>query len=204
MTRVISGAILVALTVAFVWFAQPIGFEAFAFVVAAGAIVELVRLVDLVVAIPMAIIYVALPLAALVRIRLLAGPGAVFLVLLTIIVSDTAQYYTGRAVGRRPLAPRISPKKTVEGAAGGFVGGTLLFVVLGAWWAPQMSLPARVALGLAIVAAGIAGDLFESYLKRRAGVKDSSALIPGHGGVLDRIDALLFAAPVYYLALKLA
>jgi phosphatidate cytidylyltransferase len=203
-TRVISGAILIALTVAFVWFAPPIGFEAFALVVAVGAIVELLRLVNLIVAIPMAIVYVALPLAALVQIRLLAGPAAVFLILLTIMVSDTAQYYIGRAIGRRPLAPRISPKKTVEGAAGGFACGTLLFVLLGARWAPQMPWLARVAVGLAIVAVGIAGDLFESYLKRRAGVKDSSALIPGHGGVLDRIDALLFAAPVYYLALKLA
>ena len=80
---------------------------------------------------------------------------------------------------------------------------TAMFVVVGAWWAPSMSVAARVVLGLALVALGIAGDLFESFLKRRAGVKDSSHLIPGHGGVLDRIDALLFAAPAYYAALKL-
>ncbi|HZT76499.1 MAG TPA: phosphatidate cytidylyltransferase [Vicinamibacterales bacterium] len=203
MTRVISGAVLVVLVVGLVWFAPPIVFEAFAILVALGGTWELTKLVPAAVAIPMALVYLALPLAALVQIRLLAGPQAVFLVMLTIMVSDTAQYYTGRTFGRRPLAPTISPKKTQEGAAGGFVFGTLLFVVLGAWWAPALTLAARVAVGLAIVALGIAGDLFESFLKRRAGVKDSSHLIPGHGGVLDRIDALLFAAPAYWAALKL-
>jgi phosphatidate cytidylyltransferase len=122
--------------------------------------------------------------------------------MLTVMVSDTAQYYTGRLFGRRPLAPAISPKKTIEGAIGGFVFGTLLFVVAGHWWLEDVPLLVRAVLGAVIVALGIAGDLFESMLKRSAGVKDSSSLIPGHGGVLDRIDALLFAAPIYYLVLK--
>src|SRR5262249_6902695 len=111
-------------------------------------------------------------------------------------------YYTGRLFGRRPLAALVSPKKTIEGAMGGFVFGTALFAVLGAWWLPSMPWPLRVVVGVTLVALGIAGDLFESMLKRSANVKDSSALIPGHGGVLDRIDALLFAAPVYYIVLK--
>ena len=71
-----------------------------------------------------------------------------------------------------------------------------------AWWLPALPMLLRAALGVTVVALGIAGDLFESMLKRSAGVKDSSRLIPGHGGVLDRIDALLFAAPVYYIVLK--
>jgi phosphatidate cytidylyltransferase len=120
----------------------------------------------------------------------------------TVMVSDTAQYYTGRAFGRRLLAPAISPKKTIAGAVGGFVFGGLLLAALGRWWLPAAPAPLRIALGVTVVALGIAGDLFESMLKRSAGVKDSSALIPGHGGVLDRIDALLFAAPVYYIVLK--
>ena len=74
--------------------------------------------------------------------------------------------------------------------------------ILGNWWLPDTPLLLRAALGLTVVALGIAGDLFESVLKRSAGVKDSASLIPGHGGVLDRIDALLFAAPVYYVVLK--
>jgi phosphatidate cytidylyltransferase len=147
-------------------------------------------------------LYIGLPIAALISIRGLAGPPALFLLMLTVIVSDTAQYYSGRAFGRRPLAPAVSPKKTIEGAVGGFIFGTALFVAVGFWWLPSMPLPLRVALGLTLVALGIAGDLFESMLKRSAGVKDSSALIPGHGGVLDRIDALLFAAPVYYIVLR--
>jgi len=202
MTRVISGAVLVVLVIALVWFAPPMVFEAVALAIVVLGTVELRRLVGLA-AIPMAIVYLAFPLAALVEIRLIAGPQAVFLVMLTIMVSDTAQYYTGRAFGRRPLAPRVSPKKTIEGAVGGFVVATTMFAVVGAWWAPEMRLGMRIGLGLALVALGIAGDLFESFLKRRAGVKDSSNLIPGHGGVLDRIDALLFAAPAYYAALKL-
>ena len=87
---------------------------------------------------------------------------------------------------------------------GGLVFGTLLFVVLGTWWIPRVPLVARAGLGVIIVGVGIAGDLFESMLKRSAGVKDSSKLIPGHGGILDRVDALLFAAPVYYLFLAYA
>ena len=202
MTRVISGAALIALAVALVWLAPPLVFESFAVVVGVLAVWELVRLVPLALALLTAIVYIALPLASLVQIRLIAGPEAVFLVMLTIMISDTAQYYVGRAFGRRRLAPAISPKKTVEGAIGGLVFGTVGLIVIGAWWAPQWGIATRLVLGLAVVALGIAGDLFESFLKRRAGVKDSSALIPGHGGVLDRIDALLFAAPVYYLVLR--
>ena len=122
--------------------------------------------------------------------------------MLSIMVSDTAQFYAGRAFGRHLLAPQVSPKKTVEGAVGGFVFGSATMALAGGWWLPGVATGMRLLLGLAIVALGIAGDLFESLLKRAAGVKDSSALIPGHGGVLDRIDALLFAAPVYYLVLR--
>jgi len=130
------------------------------------------------------------------------GPAGLFLLMLTVMVSDTAQYYSGRLFGRRLLAPVISPKKTIEGAIGGFVFGMLLMGVAGHWWLPAVPLAVRFALGATVVALGIVGDLFESMLKRSAGVKDSSTLIPGHGGVLDRIDALLFAAPVYYIVLK--
>jgi len=147
-------------------------------------------------------LYIGLPIAALVGIRTLGGPRSLFLLMLTVIVSDTSQYYTGRLFGRRPLAPAVSPKKTIEGAVGGLVFGTALFTIVGVWWLPAMPLAFRVLLGLTLVTLGITGDLFESMLKRSAGVKDSSTLIPGHGGILDRIDALLFAAPVYYIVLK--
>jgi phosphatidate cytidylyltransferase len=146
--------------------------------------------------------YLGLSIGALIGIRELRGREALALLMLTIIVSDTAQFYSGRLFGRHLLAPIISPKKTVEGAVGGFVFGSAFAAVAGAWWLPTAPFALRALVGAAIVALGIAGDLFESMLKRSAGVKDSSTLIPGHGGVLDRIDALLFAAPVYYVVLK--
>lgn len=149
-------------------------------------------------------LYLGLPIGAMIAIRETHGREALFLLMLTVAVSDTAQYYTGRAFGRRLLAPAISPKKTVEGAIGGFVFGAAALVLVGGWWLPRMPVAMRAGLGVMIVALGIAGDLFESMLKRSAGVKDSSGLIPGHGGVLDRIDALLFAAPIYYVVLKYA
>jgi phosphatidate cytidylyltransferase len=147
-------------------------------------------------------LYLGLPIGAMIAIRALHGREVLFLLLLTVMVSDTAQYYSGRAFGRRPLAPAISPKKTVEGAVGGFIFAAVIMTVVGGWWLPSVPTPVRALLGAMLCALGIAGDLFESMLKRSAGVKDSSALIPGHGGVLDRIDALLFAAPIYYVVLK--
>ena len=147
-------------------------------------------------------IYLGLPIAALVTIRVHGGPASLFLLMITVMISDTAQYYAGRAFGRRPLAPAISPKKTVEGAVAGFIFGPLTLAAIGHWWLPGVPAALRALIGVAVVALGIAGDLFESMLKRSAGVKDSSSLIPGHGGILDRIDALLFAAPVYYIVLR--
>lgn len=142
--------------------------------------------------------YLGMPLGLLVGIQAIGGRAATLLLLSTIVVSDTAQYYSGRLFGRHPLAPAISPNKTIEGAVGGLVFGTL-FIALAGPRAMPVARPASLALlGVALVTAGILGDLFESRLKRAAAIKDSSALIPGHGGILDRIDALLFATPAFY------
>jgi phosphatidate cytidylyltransferase len=146
-------------------------------------------------------LYIGLPLGMLMAVHLLGGWRATLLLIGTIVVSDSAQYYTGRALGRRPLAPAISPKKTVEGAIGGVVFGIVFVVIAGAFVLPAASLLVRGLLGAIVVMLGIFGDLFESRLKRIAGVKDSSTLIPGHGGVFDRIDALLFATPAFYYIL---
>jgi phosphatidate cytidylyltransferase len=147
-------------------------------------------------------LYLGLPLGAFVALHAFAGREAVLLLLLTIVVSDSAQYFTGRWLGRHKLSPVISPKKTVEGALGGFVIAPAVLALAAPWGLPGHSFGWVLLIGLAIVGLGIAGDLFESLLKRSAGVKDSSALIPGHGGVLDRIDAMLFAGPVFYVLLK--
>ena len=149
------------------------------------------------------VLYLGVPLGALVALRGAYGREALLLVLLVIWISDTAQFYTGTLLGKHRLSPTISPKKSVEGAIGGFVAGITLTIVLGRLWLPQFDLFRLAILGAALVALGITGDLFESLLKRSANIKDSSGLIPGHGGVLDRIDALLFAVPGFYLFVRL-
>jgi phosphatidate cytidylyltransferase len=144
------------------------------------------------------IVYIGLPLGALAATHVSGGREAVLLLMIVIVISDSAQYYSGRAFGRRPLSPSISPKKTLEGAIGGLVFGTAALVVGGRFVFPATGVVILALVGATVSALGIVGDLFESLLKRSAGVKDSSGLIPGHGGILDRIDSWLFAAPVYY------
>jgi phosphatidate cytidylyltransferase len=147
-------------------------------------------------------VYVGLPLGALVGVAAVAGREAVLVLIGTVAVSDSAQYYAGRLFGKHPLAPRRSPKKTIEGAVGGFVVAPVALIAAGHAWLPGLD-PLRLGLlGVLLVAAGIIGDLFESMLKRAADLKDSGHLIPGHGGVLDRIDALLFAAPIFYFFIR--
>ena len=146
--------------------------------------------------------YIGLPLGCLVGVHAIAGREAVLLLIATVAASDTAQYYTGRTFGRTPLAPLRSPKKTREGALGGFIVAPLFLVAAGSYWLPAFPWWWHAVLGIGIVISGIIGDLFESMLKRAADMKDSGTVIPGHGGVLDRIDALLFAAPVFYFFLR--
>jgi phosphatidate cytidylyltransferase len=150
----------------------------------------------------MAPIYVGLPLGVIAWVLCVHGSAAATWLLVMIAVSDSGQYYAGRAFGRRKLAPAVSPAKTIEGAVGGVGIATLVGAVTGPWALPEVAPVAAAGLTLALTLAGIVGDLFESLLKRSAGVKDSSYLIPGHGGILDRIDSHLFAAPVFYLFLR--
>jgi phosphatidate cytidylyltransferase len=151
----------------------------------------------------MAPLYLGLPLGVLAMIRGTRGPAALTWLLVVIAVSDSAQYYAGRTFGRRKLAPLVSPAKTVEGAIGGLIAAVAVGTALG-WWGVAGEQPVVVAvLAFVLAAGGMVGDLFESLLKRSAGVKDSASLIPGHGGVLDRIDSYLVAAPLYYLYLVL-
>jgi phosphatidate cytidylyltransferase len=145
------------------------------------------------------LLYVGMPLGMLAAINETRSWRATVLLIATVVVSDSLQYYTGRALGRRPLAPSISPKKTIEGAVGGVVAGTTFMAVAGRIVFPEHPVVLLTALGLVVSLMGIAGDLFESRLKRDAQLKDSSSLIPGHGGMLDRIDALLFVTPVFFV-----
>ena len=121
------------------------------------------------------------------------GLAWLLIVILVTWLNDTGAYLVGRAIGRRPLAPRISPKKTIEGSLGGLLAAAGVGALGVAWFGLEVHPLFGAAIGLALGALGQIGDLTESMLKRRAGVKDSGTLIPGHGGILDRIDALLFA-----------
>ncbi len=189
------------------WFSNPGGIKVLALLVlgVGWAVIEVVFrgfAVDRAGARLLAPWYVGMPLGMLAAVQLVGGRMATLLLIATVIVSDSAQFYSGRLFGRRPLAPTISPKKTLEGAVGGLVVATIFITLAGPWVFPSARPGSLALLGVTIVVCGIVGDLFESRLKRTAGVKDSSALIPGHGGVLDRIDALLFAVPVYYVYLQ--
>lgn len=144
------------------------------------------------------LLFVALPLSCLVGLHAAPGDGSrrVLLVLAVVWAGDTAAYFAGRALGRRPLAPAISPKKTWEGAiahVAASMGAAAAFV----WFLP-VPLAHLVVLGIVVSAAAQLGDLLESAYKRAAGVKDSGTLLPGHGGILDRVDALILAAPVVW------
>ncbi len=129
------------------------------------------------------------------------GPDLVILLLTIAFLGDTGAYFTGRAFGRHPLYAAVSPKKTWEGAVGGLAASAGAAALAHFWYLPELPLLPGLILGGLAGATGQAGDLCESMLKRAHGVKDSGRLLPGHGGMLDRIDALLFAAPVLYLGL---
>jgi phosphatidate cytidylyltransferase len=137
---------------------------------------------------------------AMVQLRV-AAPGALLAIMAVVWMADVAAYFSGKAFGRHKLAPSISPGKTVEGACGAAIGVVIYGLVLRFAFAFEpVGLPLWILALLAVTVVSIVGDLFESLLKRQAGLKDSSAILPGHGGVLDRIDSLTSTLPVVALA----
>jgi len=145
------------------------------------------------------ILYVGWLLSYLVALRLDAGRNWVFFALFTTFGSDTAAFFVGRALGRHRLAARISPNKTWEGAIAGVFGAIVVSLVIVTLLSLPLGYGQAVLLGLLVSIFGQFGDLIESLLKRNMGVKESGRLIPGHGGVLDRIDSIVFAGIVVYL-----
>ena len=140
-------------------------------------------------------VYVGGTLSAVAMVRAFDPTGA--WVLLTMVLawgSDTTAYFVGRKFGKTKLAPRISPKKTLEGSAGGLAAAVIGALIM-SLFLPGMSVGDAIALGILGGAAGQAGDLMVSVLKRSSGVKDSGGILPGHGGILDRVDALAFTGP---------
>jgi phosphatidate cytidylyltransferase len=147
------------------------------------------------------LVYIGFSLSHLVLLRLLDG-GVFWLLLLTAVIaaSDTGAFYTGTLLGRTRLCPAVSPGKTREGAAGGLLLAVTVAVLLARFRVPAVDPWFMALLAAALSGVGVLGDLLESVLKRSAGVKDSGTLLAGHGGVLDRADSLLLAAPaLYYL-----
>jgi phosphatidate cytidylyltransferase len=152
------------------------------------------------------VIYTALLAGYLVGVRMTPNTEATPLLaakLLTtffamVMMTDTGAYYTGRSIGRHKLAPRVSPGKTIEGSIGGFVAAAIVGLISKLIFFPTMPIWHALALGAVIGVVSQVGDLAESLLKRGAEVKDSGNIFPGHGGMLDRVDSILFCAPIIY------
>jgi len=148
------------------------------------------------------VLFIGWTLSHLILLRLLpAGPWYVLFLCAVVWIGDTAAMYVGKSLGHHKMAPAISPGKTWEGAIGCVIGGACTAVVSARFWLPHLGFWQCIVLGLCISLTAQLSDLGESMLKRYAGVKDSGGLIPGHGGMLDRIDSLLFAAPTLVYAL---
>jgi len=148
------------------------------------------------------VLFISWTLSHLILLRLLpAGPWYVLFLCAVVWLGDTTAMYVGKSLGHHKMAPAISPGKTWEGAIGCVIGGVCTAVVSAGFWLPHLGFWQCIMLGLCISLTAQLSDLGESMLKRYAGVKDSGGLIPGHGGMLDRIDSLLFAAPTLVYAL---
>jgi phosphatidate cytidylyltransferase len=147
-----------------------------------------------------ALLLVALPLTYAIRLHgvSLAGKWLLLFALVITWIGDTAAYFVGRAIGRHPFAPHLSPKKTWEGAVASYVGSLLVAWAMAHWGRVNIATVHVLGMAAAANVAGQMGDLLESAYKRSAGVKDSGQLLPGHGGILDRIDALILTFPVVW------
>jgi phosphatidate cytidylyltransferase len=145
-------------------------------------------------------LYIPLLMSFLVLLREMDhGVKWIFLLLIIVMAGDTAAFYVGSSLGKRKLYPIVSPNKSVEGMIGGLAGSVIGTLIAGATFFPELTIVGAVATALFVGLMGQLGDLFESLLKRSFGVKDSGNIFPGHGGMLDRLDSVLFAAPTLYI-----
>lgn len=165
------------------------------------------------------LVYILIGFFALIEMRIeyRAGLGLTLALLISIWSSDSGAYFAGKAIGGPKMTPTVSPNKTWAGLFGGMLSSALALFLYGRYIGPSLSdaagiadytaleavsIPLLLILGAFLTIAGQVGDLLVSYFKRKAGIKDTGHLIPGHGGILDRIDSLLFAAPVFLITLK--
>jgi phosphatidate cytidylyltransferase len=167
---------------------------------------ELSRVLASVSATIFGVVYVALLAGFLIGVRMTPETTAtpklsaklITTFLAMVMMTDTGAYYTGRSLGRHKLAPRISPGKTIEGSIGGFITAVLAGLACKLVFFSEIPTPHVLVLGALIGLVSQVGDLAESLLKRGAQVKDSGSIFPGHGGMLDRVDSILFSAPILY------
>ncbi|SRR5579875_47837 len=146
------------------------------------------------------LLFIAFPFSYLVRLDEMSSTGRALILFTLVLIwaGDTLAYFTGKSIGRIPMAPALSPKKTWEGAAANVIGSMIVAIGFSYWL--QIDVWTLIAIAVAANIAGQAGDLLESAYKRSANVKDSGGLLPGHGGMLDRIDSLILASPVVWAA----
>lgn len=147
----------------------------------------------------MGFLYVPLLLSHLIMIRMLPhGVSWLFLIMVIVMAGDSAAYYVGTSFGKNKLYPAVSPKKSVEGSLGGLAGSVVGALASKFLFFPELTIAHCIATALLLGVLGQLGDLFESLVKRSCGVKDSGVIIPGHGGILDRMDSILFAGPAAF------
>lgn len=149
-------------------------------------------------------LYLPLLLSYMAKLRALeSGVEWVFLVLALVMIGDSAAYFVGSSIGKTKLYPAISPNKTIEGSIGGLVGSALIALFFTGLFLPELGYGSAIVVALIVGTFSQVGDLFESMLKRSYGVKDSGTMIPGHGGILDRLDSLLFAFPSAFCLIRI-
>lgn len=178
--------------------------------VALSKIADLKQYLGAVSATAFGVVYAAFAFSCLFPLRfsrlgggLANGRQLVFFLFAVVVAGDIFAYFTGRLLGRRLMFPRVSPKKTVEGSVGGLIASLIIGWVYARYFWQTSDWKIVLPLALVVAIAGQTGDLVESALKRGAGLKDSGALLPGHGGLLDRVDSLLLGAPALWVALEL-
>lgn len=211
-TRVISGVVMACIVLAALW----LGGWIFIAVVTAAAL-QMIREWDALTANDpnackfLGVAYVAIPAASLIWLRQLQIPGqpyagmeVVIYALFVVWATDIGAFFAGRRIGGPKLAPSISPNKTWAGLGGGMVAAAIVGGLCSLFTPYPPSWIACMDLGVLLALISQGGDLFESWLKRRVGAKDSGSLIPGHGGLLDRVDGLIFTLPVFTLLLALS
>ncbi len=147
-------------------------------------------------------LYVVVSLSILFKLWMVFGKWKVVFLLTSVWVGDVMAYFVGIRWGKRPLFPRVSPKKTWEGLFGGLLGVFIANAIMGPF-VLKVGVPGRIIIFLSMAVPSIFGDLVESSMKRASGIKDSSGLLPGHGGFLDRFDGFVFSVPFFYAALRL-